>query len=371
VTTIPIIDADIHPTADPKRVAEFLQEPWRTRHRAGSRGPGNLGYWNPIGVMRSDAVTLDGTRIESRPDTLARHFFDPYGIEFGIFNPASTLAIALSPERDYAAALLSAINDVFMEDWLPTDPRFRLSITVSPHDPELAVREIHRLGNRPGVAQVLMPSASPMPYGHRFFHPIYAAACEHGLPVAIHPGTEGVGISGAPTSVGYPSNYLEWHTDLAVTYIAHLSSLVTEGVFVKYPDLTFVMQEGGVMWLPPVLWRFDKNWKGLRQTVPWLTRPPSDYVFRHIRMTTQPLEEPDDLAHFTQMLGMFPAEEMLMFSSDYPHWDGDTPDFAARAFPAALRPRIMGGNAAALYKLEPRAVSSERRAGAELVAGDD
>jgi len=220
------------------------------------------------------------------------------------------------------------------------------------------VREIHRLGDHPGVAQVMMPSAAPLPYGHRVYHPIYAAAAAHGLPVAIHPGSEGVGIAGKPSPVGYPSNYLEWHTGLVTTYIGHLLSLVTEGVFVKFPTLRFVMEEGGICWLPPLLWRFDKNWKGLRQTTPWLTRPPSAYVREHILLTTQPLEEPDDHAEFTAMLGMFDAEHMLMFSSDFPHWDGDTPDFAARALPAALRRRVMSETACEVYRL-PVPVSIE------------
>lgn len=354
-----VIDTDIHPVPSRQRILDFLPEPWRTRFAGGNRGPGGLGYWNPNGVMRPDAVTETGARIEADPRALATHFFDPYGLEYGIFLPSNTLQIALSPEADYAAALLSAINDVFVQDWLPADPRFRTAIVVSPTDPELAVREIHRLGDHPGVVQVLMPSAAPMPYGKRFFHPIYAAAVAHNLPIAIHPGSEGVGVSGAPSAVGYPSSYLEWHTGLVNTYIGHLLSLVIEGVFVKFPTLTFVMVEGGVCWLPPILWRLDKNWKGLRQTTPWLDRPPSEYVRDHVRFTTQPLEESDSLAHFRQMLEMFDAERMLMFSSDYPHWDGDTPDFAARAFPAAMRPAVMSENARALYGLPATAAVAE------------
>jgi predicted TIM-barrel fold metal-dependent hydrolase len=103
-----------------------------------------------------------------------------------------------------------------------------------------------------------MPSGARIPYGQRFFHPIYAAAVEHGLPIAIHPGTEGVGISGAPTAAGYPGSYLEWHTGLVGSFIAHLISLVTEGVFIKFPKLKFVLVEGGVCWLPPLLWRWQK-----------------------------------------------------------------------------------------------------------------
>jgi len=351
MTTTPVIDTDIHPTADPKRVAEWLPEPWRSRYRSGNKGPGHLGYWNPNGVMRPDAVTDDGRRIEGSAASLAQHFFDPYNIEYGILNPAGTLSIGLSPEFDYAAALLSAINTVFVEEWLPADPRFRASIVVAPGDPLLAAREIHRLGDRPGVAQVLMPSGARTPYGQRCYHPIYAAAVEHNLPVAIHPGTEGVGISGAPTSSGYPGSYFEWHTGLVGNYIAHLISLVTEGVFIKFPTLKFVLVEGGVFWLPALLWRLDKNWKALRQTTPWLERLPSEIVYEHIFVTTQPLEEPDRPEHFKMMLDMFPADHIMMFSSDFPHWDGDTPDFAARSFPGNLRRRVMHATAREVYRL--------------------
>src|SRR5262249_38073892 len=134
-------------------------------------------------------------------------------------------------------------------------------------------------------------------------------------------------------------------------YIAHLISLVTEGVFQKFPSLKFVLIEGGVSWLPPLLWRFDKNWRALRQTTPWLDRPPSAVITAHVLLTTQPREEPEDPGHLRKMLEMFDAGRMLMFSTDFPHWDGDTPDFAARALPPELRRRVMSETARELYRL--------------------
>jgi predicted TIM-barrel fold metal-dependent hydrolase len=128
-------------------------------------------------------------------------------------------------------------------------------------------------------------------------------------------------------------------------------SLITEGVFQKFPTFRFVLIEGGVSWVPPILWRLDKNWKSLRMTVPWLDRLPSEIVQAHLLLTTQPIEEPADPRQLEAMLAMFDAGRMLMFSTDFPHWDGDTPDFAARYVPELLRPRVMGLNAAELYGL--------------------
>ncbi|MEZ4662458.1 MAG: amidohydrolase family protein [Caldilineaceae bacterium] len=347
-----IVDTDIHPNMPRDPVAARLPEPWRTRFLSGNRGSGTMGYWNPNGVNRADAVTPDGERIEGDPHHLARYFMDPFDIDCGILNTGSVLHLGLSPEVDFAAAVIHAMNGVLIEEWLPVDARYRASLAVYPNDPELAVQEIHRWGAHPGVVQVIMPSAARMPYGQRFFHPIYAAAAEYDLPIAIHPGTEGVGISGAPMNVGYPSNYFEWHTNLVSSYIAHMVSMVMEGVFIKFPTLKFVLIEGGVSWVPPLLWRFDKNWKALRMTTPWLERLPSEYVTEHVLLTTQPLEEPENPEHFHAILEMFDAAKMLMFSTDYPHWDGDTPDFAARAFPKAMRNAIMYENACKLYKLD-------------------
>ncbi len=129
-----IIDTDIHPVVDRSAVLARLPEPWRTRYASGNSGPGNLGYWNPNGVMRPDAVTPDGSRIEKSPHTLGRYFLDEYGIEYAVLNPGGTLALGLSPEPDYAAALISAANDVFIEEWLPVDSRLRYSVVVSPAD---------------------------------------------------------------------------------------------------------------------------------------------------------------------------------------------------------------------------------------------
>ena len=93
--------------------------------------------------------------------------------------------------------------------------------------------EIHRLGDHPQFVQVQLPSASRIPWGQRIFHPIYEAASEYGLAIAIHPGSEGVGLSGPPNAAGYPTSYFEWHTTLVNSYIAHVTSMLAEGVFAR------------------------------------------------------------------------------------------------------------------------------------------
>jgi predicted TIM-barrel fold metal-dependent hydrolase len=345
----PIIDVDVHPRLGMDRVADYLPDVWKRRFMEGNYGPGTLGYWNPSGVMRSDTVLDDGSYVEGSPNSLVNHYLDVWGIQYAVLNSLGTLNIALSPEPAYSAALVRATNDVLVHEWLQANSRLKGSLVVAPNDPERAAEEIHRLGSREGIVQVLMPSGARMPYGQKYYHPIYEAATRYKLPIAIHVGTEGVGISGAPTAVGYPSSYFEWHTGLPGTYIAHIASLVAEGVFVKFPTLKFVLLEGGVCWMPALMMRFDKNWKALRQSVPWLEVPPSEILRKHVRLSTQPIEEPTQSGQLHALLTTFDAGEMLMFSSDFPHWDGDTPDFARKLLPQSLWRNIFSQNACKLY----------------------
>lgn len=352
------IDTDIHPVPIHAQVVEYLSEPWKSRYLRGDHGAGHPNYFNPNGVMKSDAVTEDGRRIEKSPETLAKYFLDEYNISYAILNTAEGMEHCLSPDAHYSAAALSAINTHFVEDWLPVDERYLAAVTIAYSNIELAVQEIHRLGDHPRVVQVLGASASPFPLGHSYFHPIYEAAVQYNLPIAIHPGLEGVGIAGAPTTAGFVANYLEWHTLLATSYMTQLVSLVVQGVFEKFPTLKFILVEGGVAWLPSLMWRLDKNWKALRSTTPWLNRPPSEIIQEHFYLTTQPIEEPEDNRHFRQVLDTFDAENMLMFSSDFPHWDGDTPDFAMRQLPADMRDKVLSGNAMKLFNLKEPSYAS-------------
>ena len=52
----------------------------------------------------------------------------------------------------------------------------------------------------------------------------------------------------------------------------------------------------GFAWLPAFMWRFDKEWRGLRREMPWATRPPSEYMREHVRLTLQPFDGPPDAA---------------------------------------------------------------------------
>jgi predicted TIM-barrel fold metal-dependent hydrolase len=297
-----------------------------------------------------DDVSYTGVNPATVPEVARKRHLDLYEVDIAILT-GGPYAAAVHPDPDYAAAYCRAFNDWTLEHWLSTDPRFRASIHISPTDPDLAVAEIERLGPRPEFVQVLLPAGARFPFGNRFYHPIYAACERHDLPVCVHFGAEGAGVSSPPTAAGYPTYYLEMRMARPQIAMAHVVSLICEGVFEKFPNLKFLFIEHDFFWAPGLMWHMDQDWKGLRDYTPWIKRLPSEYLRRHIRFGSQPLPNTPTKADLQTLLDWLHADEVLVFASDYPHWDWDEPAAFLAGFDPALRQRVMVDTARELYGL--------------------
>lgn len=347
-----VIDVDVHQAfKNGRQLLPYLPEPWKTRFARTGVGGSGMNLHNPIGVNRSDCRPPDGGPSASDPDFMVEDLLVPYNIERVILT-GDWMGISTLHDPDYSAALASAYNDHLVDHWLGTKhPHFYGSILVSAYDPHLAAKEIERMADHPKMVGVIMSSGQRALLGQRHYDPIYEAASRHGLPVAIHPGNEGSGGTPPPTGHGYPTRYMEWHTSLSQNYMAQLASLICEGVFEKFPKLKFVLLEGGIAWLPGFMWQMDKAYKRLRTTMPWLKRLPSEYIRDHCLLSTQPIEEPDDPRQLLTLFDMIDAENILMFSTDYPHWDNDMPTEVLKKLRPEHRQKIYYDNAKALYNL--------------------
>lgn len=347
-----IIDCDVHHNRrNNKELATYLPEPWRSEVLKYGERTITSGIVQQDGGMRWDAVPPDGGPAGSDPAFLREHLLDKYNYKYAILT-GSGHHITAVPDPDYAAAICSAYNDHTIDQWLPVDKRFKSVIWVAHQDPLLAAQEIERLGDHPDMVMVWFSATARIPFGQRHYYPIYEAAQRKGLPIGIHLGPGNAMFAQAsPTSAGIARNYLEWHVCISQVYMSHLVSLVLEGVFERFPLLKFAFIECGISWIPHVLWTMDNLYKGMRQQAPWLKRLPSEYVADHIRFSTQPIEEPKKEEHLLQIFDMVDAENMLMFASDYPHWDFDAPEKLPRRLSETVRKKIMHDNAADLFQL--------------------
>ncbi|HWL83914.1 MAG TPA: amidohydrolase family protein [Roseomonas sp.] len=352
------IDCDIHPAVPgPAALLPYLPPQWRDM--VVQRGVHDL---ETITYPRNSPLTgrpdwrVPGGKAGSDLGQLRTQALDGFGTRLAICNCLYGVQVLFS--EDMAGAYARAVNDWMAREWLDREPRLRASIVVPVQNPEMAAAEIDRCAADRRFVQVLLPAQGDMPLGKRSLWPIYAAAERHGLPVGIHAG----GTYRHPiTPMGWPSYHVEDYVDQAQGMQTALTSLVCEGVFAKFPGLRVVMIESGFTWLPAFLWRLEKFWKGLRMEVPWVDRPPGDIIREHVRFTLQPVDGPpeaDDLLRVIEHMG---SEELLLFSTDYPHWQFEGEAALPASLPPALAQKITVDNPLATYprlREAPREVMS-------------
>lgn len=345
-----IFDCDVHcsPKEGLASLRPYMTRAWQERFQAfgdlktdSRRHP--LRYPNPTGsVNRLDAKTPTGGEAGSDPAYMVEHFMNPWRIDRALLVPTHWINAWTDPR--IAAAYVAAFNDHFVNEWLPVDERFGLAILVSPHDATRAAEEIRRHAQTKRVCAVFLPLINIL-LGNRYFHPIYEAAQECGLPIVLHPaGAEG-SYQGAPQHAGgVATSYAERNVAQGGIAMANLSSLLFEGTFETFPNLKIVFTEWGYTWLPPHLWKCDLQWTRLRMDMPWLKRLPSEYVWENVRFTTQPVEEPPNPQHLLQLHEMMRSDKILLFATDYPHWDNDDPYKVLNRLPEQTRKAIYWEN---------------------------
>jgi uncharacterized protein len=245
-----------------------------------------------------------------------------------------------------AAAFCRAVNDWIAAEWLERDSRLRASIMVPAQNPELAAAEIEHRAHDARFVSVLVLAGLDMPLGRRLFWPLFRAAAAHRLPVTIHAGSA---YRHPPSASGWPSFLLEDYVSNTQLFAAQLASLVSEGVFAKFPELTVVLAESGFTWLPAFAWKFNKTWRGVRTEVPWVDKAPFDVIRDHVRLTIQPADAPSDPQTLRAVIEQIGSDAMLLFSSDFPHWQFDGDDVLPEGLSDDLVQKIMIENPLATY----------------------
>ncbi len=357
------IDCDVHP-AMPSTAAllPYLDAFWRDQfvNRHIDRLPFTLSSYSPGSPLsaRADWQSASGVPGHENLDSIRRHVLDTFRIRYAICNPLHG-AVALFNE-DMAAALCSAVNDWMAKELLDREPRLRASILVPAQNAELAAKEIERLAPDRRFVQVLLLAMGETPLGRRTHWPIYAAAEKHELVIGIHAGST---YRVAPTISGWPSYRVEDYVAQSGAFETQLLSLIAEGVFQKFPKLKVVMIESGFTWLPTWAWRAGKTWRGVRPEVPWIDRPPADIVREHVRFTLQPVDTPKGQPEvLARTLEHMDSDRLLLFSTDYPHWQFDGEDALPDGLPEATIRKILIDNPLETYpRLRDAAAAATQR----------
>ena len=296
--------------------------------------------------QRVDAYPADGRPPGSDLPLMRKQHLDRNGVQVGMLVALARGGME-EQNQDFAAALSHAVNDWQIEEWVKPEPRLRAGIVVPQEDPRpLSRRSSARAKPRSArsSSRRAPPSRSAGGATGRSSRPRKRA----GLPIGLHP----AGASGGypSTGSGWPTYYMQEHYSFETGMQGVLASLVFEGVFERFPDLRVCLIELGFTWVPALCWRMDKHWQRMRKEVPHLKRPPSEYVREHFWFATQPIEEPENPQHLTDIIDWL-GWDRLVFSTDYPHWDFDDPRYTFKInLTERQRAKIFRENAKALYE---------------------
>jgi len=340
------IDCDVHPNVPSiQALVPYLDPYWQEMVELRGIAGFESQSFPPSAPFsaRADWRGLDGRAATSVGDVQER-LFDRWGTGTVVLN--CLYGVQLIHDEAMAAAMARAVNEWLAQEWLDADPRLRASIVVPIQNAELAVDEIERRAGDRRFVSVLVLAMGEVPLGRRVHWPIYAACERHGLPLLVHAGSA---YRQPVTAMGWPGSWLEDYVDQPQAFQAQLASLVSHGVFQKFPALKVVLGESGITWLPSFLWRFSKNWRGLRMEIPWVDREPFAIIRDHVRLTLQPIDAPPGGEVFLRVLDQLGTDETILYGSDYPHWqfegEAPVPDW----LPADLRRRFCVDNPLSTY----------------------
>ena len=173
-----------------------------------------------------------------------------------------------------------------------------------------------------GITQVFLPAG--LVEGRRMSHPDFDPVWERMQALGLHP-TFHIGA--------FAERVIDdgWQTNDVIQYMTTqslvmngldaqlaISDLILNGVFDRHPDLTWIVTEYSVGWLPELSFRLDVGYDihfqvtGMHNVA--LQRRPSEYFGSNIRCVSFPSEQPQRI--------MDAVGDILMFGSDFPHAEG-------------------------------------------------
>ena len=330
-----IVDVDAHhfETQSWTEVVECIPDPVIKDIAANFR----LGGHSTAGILQSAGWPLHqnvGGRIPHEPGlgedadepgihrdvVLARRAMECMGIDYQVIFPTPMLSLGLHPEVDVEVAISRGYNHWLTEHVLPGDDRIRSMLYLPFNDPPACERMVEEFGDKPGVSGFMVTSVRYKPVHHNFYMRLYAMLEERGLPLGFHAGPNWGGD-------GYVRQLNRFLTMHAISFVlcnmVHLSNWVMNGMCERFPKLDVIWIESGVAWLAFMMQRLDNEYLMRSSEAPSLTRLPSEYI-AEMYYTSQPMER-TNLKLLEATMDAFKAESQMLYSSDWPHWDFDTP----------------------------------------------
>ena len=284
-----------------------------------------------------------------RDVTLTRRAVEGLCLDYIVLFPTPMLQLGMHPQIDMEVTLGRAYTRWLVETILPADKRFKSFAYLPFNSPQAAVKMVEDFGDCDGIIGFCVTSARYKPVYHNDYMRLYAMLEERGLPIAFH-----AGYHWNDPSLATINRFLGMHAlGFVWCNMVHMTNWVLNGIPERFPKLKSLWVESGLAWVPFLMQRLDEQYLMRTSEAPLLKRLPSDYMRENCWYSSQPMERTNMKA--TQLtLEMINAESQLLYSSDWPHFDFDTPSIVSRLplLSEQAQRNILGLNAAKLFNLE-------------------
>jgi uncharacterized protein len=185
--------------------------------------------------------------------------------------------------------------------------------------PEEAAKELRRAVIELGLVSFeLLSMGLPTALGDPMYDPLYEEAQRLDVPLSVH----GNRSSSAEVGAGAFRTFAEVHCyTFPVGIFLHFTSMIFQGVPVRFPKLRVAYLEIGASWLPYWLDRMDEHWE-LRGEfeAPHLKKKPSEVVRESPVYFSLEAEE-----RLLPQTIEYVGDDHFLYASDVPHWDGEFP----------------------------------------------
>jgi len=319
------------------------------------RGCNNLGtpasyQGKPVRHAQRKPDSLGSMELTNLKERL--QIMDEENIWLQVLYPTLFLAYPLSSNPAYTSAMCDAYNR-WLGDVLADQERLKWVGVANLDDIPGAVKQVKDVKTLGGVGMMILGTAGDRLLDDQSLLPFYQAVATENLPLAVHVGWACPALSNLYTHI-YPSGVIPF----LMPVLMGMVSMMSGGIFDRYPDLRVVYLEAGCLWVHFILerlhHRFEHSGKNLSnvvsRTAPIQKLAPMDYIKKGNIFFSSEVEDVL-LPQVLQLVG----DGQLMFASDMPH--GDRERFAAKMLQDrkdisdATKTKILETNPAKFYRL--------------------
>jgi predicted TIM-barrel fold metal-dependent hydrolase len=269
----------------------------------------------------------------------------------GVIFPSMGLTTWVIPSPDLLSAVFRAYNDwlaIFCE---PYPSRLKGLAMLNVDSVEDGVKELRR-SHKIGLAGAMIPQKPVFGrYDSPMYVPLWEAAQELNMPLAIHIGTS----RWSPTDVPRhgPDKGLIDFTNQEYDMKDNVTAILYSCLFEDYPDLRIGIAEYEISWAPYLLNRMDRIYEERPQRFSRRYKDgglPSDYFKSNMFLSFQE----DDLGI---QLRDYVGVDTLQWGSDYPHAESTFPksreivDRILEGVPEDEKAKIAGENCAKMFNI--------------------